>query len=258
MNDFGFGAGSRGATLSTEARSYSLAADWSFSVGTPQTGLPYLWQDGLPVCRTSTKSFNVQQKIKRGLDITLVILGLLAIFPLLMVIVALIKATSPGPVLFKQTRIGRGGVPFSCYKFRTMHLHCADESGISQTKPGDSRITSVGRLLRSRSLDELPQLLNVLKGDMSLVGPRPHVPGMLAAGVSYETLVPYYPLRHAVRPGITGWAQANGLRGPTTEREAATRRVDHDLAYIQNFSLALDLRILTLTIWREFTQGTGF
>jgi lipopolysaccharide/colanic/teichoic acid biosynthesis glycosyltransferase len=118
-------------------------------------------------------------------------------------------------------------------------------------------VTPVGRFLRRTSLDELPQLVNVIVGDMSLVGPRPHVEGMLAAGVDYAELVPYYNLRHVMRPGLSGWAQANGLRGPTDSAEAARARIDHDVAYIQNFSIWLDLKIIWLTLVKEFVTGSG-
>jgi lipopolysaccharide/colanic/teichoic acid biosynthesis glycosyltransferase len=139
-----------------------------------------------------------------------------------------------------------------------MYHHQGDHSGRVQAAFDDPRITPIGRVMRRLSLDELPQLINVIKGDMSVVGPRPHVPEMLAAGVPYEDLVPYYPMRHAVKPGLTGWAQANGFRGPTFHEAAARARIDHDLAYIQNFSIALDVRVIFMTIKSEFFTGSGF
>jgi lipopolysaccharide/colanic/teichoic acid biosynthesis glycosyltransferase len=142
-------------------------------------------------------------------------------------------------------------------KFRTMYDDHADPTGQAQTRPDDERITPVGRLLRRTSIDELPQLINVITGDMSLVGPRPHVAGMLAAGIDYAELVPYYNLRHTMRPGLSGWAQANGLRGPTDSAEIARARIDHDIAYIQNFSIWLDLKIIWLTLVKEFVTGSG-
>lgn len=194
---------------------------------------------------------------KRALDVVLSGLGLLALLPLLVIVAVLIKLESPGPVFFRQKREGINGTLFSVYKFRSMRTELGDASGVAQTVSGDPRVTPIGRFLRKTSIDELPQLINVLVGDMSLVGPRPHVPGMLAGGIQYRELVTYYDDRHRVRPGITGWAQVNGLRGSTVDRRVATARIDYDLAYIDNWSLVLDVKILFLTVWREFTRGTG-
>jgi lipopolysaccharide/colanic/teichoic acid biosynthesis glycosyltransferase len=138
-----------------------------------------------------------------------------------------------------------------------MYADLGDERGTRQTVSADPRVTPIGRLLRKTSLDELPQLINVLKGDMSLVGPRPHVPGMLAGGLPYEHLLPYYFQRHAMRPGITGLAQVNGFRGSTSAPASAIERLDCDLRYIQSWSLALDVSILARTIVREFLSGSG-
>src|SRR5690606_29310518 len=141
-----------------------------------------------------------------------------------------------GPVIFKQARQGRYNIPFTIYKLRTMHVGQGDESGERQTLPNDPRVGKFGAFLRRTNLDELPQLINILRGEMSIVGPRPHVARQLAAGVPYVNVVPYYVLRTAFPPGLTGWAQVNGLRGPTDVAETARRRVDHDIAYIQNAS----------------------
>jgi lipopolysaccharide/colanic/teichoic acid biosynthesis glycosyltransferase len=182
----------------------------------------------------------------------------LLLLALLMVAIAIaIKITSRGPVLFSQWRYGYRNHRFRIYKFRTMYMHLSDVTGTRQTIERDTRVTPVGRFLRSTSLDELPQLINVLIGDMSLVGPRPHVPGMLAAARPYEDLIPYYFQRHLVRPGITGLAQVNGCRGSTIQANAAIDRIDYDLAYIENWSLWLDIRILLLTVKREFLAGHG-
>lgn len=133
----------------------------------------------------------------------------------------------------------------------------ADPSGVRQTTHGDVRVTRVGRIIRRTSIDELPQLLNVLRGDMSLVGPRPHVKGMLAGGRDYRALVPYYELRLHVTPGLTGLAQANGLRGPTADPDLALRRIEYDLEYIEKFSIFLDVKIILMTLQREFLGGSG-
>lgn len=194
---------------------------------------------------------------KRTLDLVFAVTAAIMLLPLMLAIALAIKLTSPGPVLFRQVRAGRGDTTFKLYKFRTMREAACDPSGVEQTKAGDPRLTTIGGWLRRTSLDELPQLLNIIKGDMSFVGPRPHVPGQLAAGMPYSRLVPYYELRHTIRPGLTGWAQANGFRGPTHEATAARERIDHDLAYVQHCSLWLDFRIVALTARYEFLSGNG-
>lgn len=202
----------------------------------------------------SASTFSI---FKRAFDFTAAAGGLLFLLPLFIGIAIAIKATSAGPVFFRQYRYGYRNRIFSIYKFRTMYTGAGDKSGRVQTTQGDSRITRLGRILRNTSLDEIPQLINVLKGDMSLVGPRPHVPGMMAAGVLYEDLVPYYFQRHATRPGITGLAQVNGWRGSTETAEAAISRVDQDLDYIARRSLLLDISIVIRTVRREFISGSG-
>lgn len=143
------------------------------------------------------------------------------------------------------------------YKFRTMYRHLGDAAGIAQAKAGDQRVTPIGRFLRKRSIDELPQLLNVLRGEMSIVGPRPHPIGMLAAGQKYNQFVPYYSFRLVMRPGLSGWAQCNGLRGPTDAPDLARARIDHDVAYVQNFTTMLDAKVILRTLLRETLSGTG-
>jgi polysaccharide biosynthesis protein PslA len=195
---------------------------------------------------------------KRLFDIALASVALLFFAPLLMAIAIAIKLTSRGPVLFYQHRYGYRNRFFKIYKFRSMRIDVCDAAGINQTVQGDSRVTPIGKFLRKTSLDEIPQLINVIKGDMSLVGPRPHVSGMLAAELPYEDLVPYYFQRHTARPGITGLAQVSGCRGSTIEPNRAISRIDYDLNYIENWSLRMDIMIIARTIRREFLSGSGF
>jgi polysaccharide biosynthesis protein PslA len=196
---------------------------------------------------------------KRVFDIIVAGAALLFFAPLLITVAVAIKLTSSGPVLFVQRRYGYRNRSFKIYKFRTMRTNAGDARGVKQTVQGDSRVTAIGRILRKTSLDEIPQLLNVLKGDMSLVGPRPHVPGMLAAELTYEDLVPYYFQRHSARPGITGLAQVNGCRGSTVEAGRAISRIDYDLHYIEKWSLGMDIMIIMRTIRREFlSSGNAF
>lgn len=195
--------------------------------------------------------------IKRCIDIVGAASLLVTLSPLLALVAAAIRLTSPGPVFFHQQRYGLGSHRFTILKFRTMYAHDTDTSGINQTRSDDPRVTPLGRFLRRTNLDELPQLINVVCGDMSLVGPRPHVPGMRAGGVLYETLVPYYFTRHRMRPGITGLAQINEMRGSTSDPKFAKARIDYDNAYIDHWSLALDFRIFWTTLKTEILRGTG-
>jgi polysaccharide biosynthesis protein PslA len=192
---------------------------------------------------------------KRAFDLVGSVLLLVLLLPGLLLIALAIKLTSRGPVLFRQPRHGLHGRPFGIYKFRTMFADRADPSGVDQTRRADPRVTPLGRFLRKSNLDEVPQLINVILGEMSLVGPRPHVPGMRAGGMLYEQLVPYYHERHKVRPGITGLAQVRGLRGGTDDPALAIARIGHDLQYIERWSLALDCRILIETVWTELITG---
>jgi len=185
-----------------------------------------------------------QRAAKRLLDIVLSAVALLVLFPVLAVSATLIVLDSPGPILFRQRRGGFNARPFDIYKFRTMRTQ-EDGSVIQQASRGDSRTTRIGRALRKFSIDELPQLLNVLRGEMSLVGPRPHA---LAHDKEYGQAIAAYAARHRVKPGITGWAQVNGWRGSTPRIEMMIKRVEHDLWYIEHWSLWLDIKILILTI----------
>lgn len=184
-----------------------------------------------------------QRAVKRAFDIAVSITALLALSPLLLAVAIAVKLDSPGPVLFRQRRGGYNGRWFFILKFRTMTV-MEDGDVITQARANDRRVTRVGRILRRFSIDELPQLANVLKGDMSMVGPRPHA---IAHDDVYTGLIGRYPARHNVKPGITGFAQVNGCRGETAEVEQMRRRVSYDLEYIGKWSLWLDLTILLRT-----------
>lgn len=181
-------------------------------------------------------------------DKVLASIMLVAVSPILAITALAIKLDSRGPVLFVQKRFGFNNDVIEVLKFRTMHIGRCDESGASRTIKSDPRVTRVGRVLRWLSLDELPQLVNVLRGDMSLVGPRPHALAMKAGDRLYSEVVEQYLHRHRVKPGITGWAQVNGLRGEVDTLEKGRARVTHDLYYIENWSLWLDVKILIKTL----------
>jgi Undecaprenyl-phosphate glucose phosphotransferase len=182
---------------------------------------------------------------KRAFDTVVASTALLLLSPLLMLVALAIKLDSRGPVLFLQRRYGFNQEPFRIVKFRSMHV--MDEGrDVPQAQSDDPRVTRVGRLLRRTNIDELPQLLNVLTGDMSLVGPRPHA---MAHDQMYEQAIAFYARRHNVKPGITGWAQVNGLRGDTSTEDKMRARIECDLHYIDNWSMLLDLKILVLTIF---------
>lgn len=189
---------------------------------------------------------------KRLFDLGVGTFALVVLSPVILAAACAIVLESPGPVLFRQQRFGMGGQPISVLKFRTMRPESCDVSGGVQTATRDARVTRVGRLLRRCSIDELPQLINVLRGEMSLVGPRPHPLGMTIEDRLYGDAVAHYRARHLVRPGITGWAQVNGSRGAVHDMEKARRRVELDLYYVNNWSLGLDLLILIRTVTGAF------
>jgi lipopolysaccharide/colanic/teichoic acid biosynthesis glycosyltransferase len=195
--------------------------------------------------------------LKRGIDIAGAAFALLLLLPLLTLAALAVKLTTPGPIIYSQLRHGLNGRPFRIYKFRTFHADRCDDSGTRQAIPGDQRITPVGHLFRRTNIDELPQLWNVLKGDMSLVGPRPHAIGMHAGGMKYEQLVLAYPMRTLVKPGITGLAQLRGFRGPTWNRCDARMRIVCDLQYVAERSNLLDAKIMAMTVVQEIRGGTG-
>ena len=180
-----------------------------------------------------------------------VIAGLLLLFflPLFGVVALAVKLDSPGPVFFRQRRYGFNNLTIGVYKFRTMYHHLRDEKAERLATRNDPRVTRLGAFLRKTSIDELPQLINVLRGEMSIVGPRPHALSARAADRLYEEVVSEYAARHRVKPGITGWAQVKGWRGETDTYEKIQRRVEHDLFYIENWSLGFDLKILVLTFF---------
>jgi len=205
---------------------------------------------GVPLLTVMEKPFpNWQYVVKSLEDWLLLALLLPSALPLMLVIAALIKLDSSGPVFFRQKRFGFNNQLIEVFKFRTMYREQQDDDAQTLTKRNDPRVTRVGSFLRRTSLDELPQLINVLKGDMSIVGPRPHAIKASAAGKLYEEVVAEYAVRHKVKPGITGWAQANGWRGETDTVEKIATRVKYDIYYIENWSLILDLVIVFRTIW---------
>ena len=204
---------------------------------------------GIPFVRASYPSLlGWQAPLKRAQDVFFAGLLLLLAAPAMIAISVLVKLSSPGPILFRQLRVGYNGEAFEALKFRTMFTHLSDAEGAAQTRRGDHRITPVGAWLRRRSLDELPQLLNVLHGDMSLVGPRPHAVGTTVEGLPLDQAAPAYRIRQRVKPGLTGWAQINGSRGALHTAEDVRERVTLDLHYIRNWSLAFDLRIIWRTV----------
>jgi putative colanic acid biosynthesis UDP-glucose lipid carrier transferase len=200
---------------------------------------------GLPAVSIFEHPFyGVDGMVKRAIDLILALVALLVCAVPMTIIAATIKLTSTGPVFFRQRRYGLDGREFHVWKFRTMRVR-EDGDEVTQAKKHDSRVTPLGAILRQTSLDELPQLFNVLSGGMSLVGPRPHA---TAHNEFYRTMIQGYMLRHKVKPGITGLAQVNGCRGETDTLEKMQRRVEYDHRYIREWSLWLDLRILVQTV----------
>jgi Undecaprenyl-phosphate glucose phosphotransferase len=191
---------------------------------------------------------DMNQVVKRAEDLLLSAIGLILLSPILLVTALLIRLTSPGPVLFVQPRVGFNNEAIDVYKFRTMYTHMADLGAKKTTTRDDPRVTPVGRFLRRFSIDELPQLLNVLQGSMSLVGPRPHGTAMMVGERFYHEAVRGYAGRHRVKPGITGYAQVKGLRGEVRTIERAKRRVELDKYYVDHWSFWLDIYILFATV----------
>lgn len=205
---------------------------------------PFLPVSGTVAIEIQRPPLTVLERVqKRCLDVGLASFALLMLAPLIMVAAILIKLDTPGPVIFRQSRRGFNGKPFQIWKFRSMTV-TENGSTITQARKQDSRVTRVGRLLRRTSIDELPQLWNVLRGEMSLVGPRPHA---LAHDNYYDQVISKYVYRHHMKPGLTGWAQVNGFRGETPTIDLMEKRVEYDIWYVSNWSIWLDIRIILRT-----------
>jgi putative colanic acid biosysnthesis UDP-glucose lipid carrier transferase len=211
--------------------------------------------EGVPVVALcETPFYGYRGVIKRITDVVITIVGLVIISPLLLLIALLVKVTSPGPVVFKQRRYGLDGHEIMIYKFRSMKV-MEDGDKVTQASKSDSRITPLGKFLRKSSIDELPQLINVLQGKMSLVGPRPHA---VAHNEQYRKLIKGYMVRHKVLPGITGLAQISGCRGETSKLEDMEARVKYDLDYLRHWTPTLDLKILFLTAFKIFRDDKAY
>ena len=189
--------------------------------------------------------------IKRAMDIVGSLLCIVLFSPIMLAAAIAVKLSSPGPLIFKQERVGLHNRTFKMYKFRSMTVQKASEEVSKWTTKNDVRVTPVGRFIRKTSIDELPQLFNVLKGDMSLIGPRPERPFFVD---KFKEEIPRYMIKHQVRPGMTGWAQVNGLRGDTSIR----KRIELDLFYIENWSVSFDIRILFLTVFKGFVNKNAY
>ena len=208
---------------------------------------------GLPVINIRyvplSNTFNALEK--RVLDIVGSVLCLILFSPVMLLTAAMIKLTSPGPLIFKQERVGLHNQPFVMYKFRSMEVQRKSKEKEGWTRKNDPRVTGIGKFIRKTSIDELPQLVNVLKGEMSLVGPRPERPQFVE---KFREDIPRYMVKHQVRPGMTGWAQINGYRGDTSIR----KRIEYDLYYIENWTLGLDIKILFLTVFKGFINKNAY
>jgi putative colanic acid biosynthesis UDP-glucose lipid carrier transferase len=210
---------------------------------------------GVPVVAICESPFyGVDSVVKNISDFVLAFLILILLLPFMLCIALAVKLTSPGPAVFKQRRYGLNGEEIIVYKFRSMTVS-EDGPNIVQAQKNDQRLTRIGAFLRRTSLDELPQFLNVLQGRMSLVGPRPHA---VAHNELYRKLIKGYMLRHKVKPGITGWAQVNGLRGETEDLEKMQARIEFDLHYLQNWSIWLDLWIIVRTVWVVLRRDNAY
>ncbi len=208
---------------------------------------------GLPVIHIRNVPLNnmLNAAAKRAVDIVGSIVGIIVFSPVMLVVAVIIKITSPGPVIFCQERVGLHNRTFKMYKFRSMTVQDPGKEKSRWTTPGDSRVTPIGRFIRSTSIDETPQFFNILKGDMSLVGPRPERPFFVE---KFKEEIPRYMIKHQVRPGLTGWAQVNGYRGDTS----IIRRIEHDLYYIENWTMGFDFKIMFLTVFKGFINKNAY
>lgn len=208
---------------------------------------------GLPVINIRyvplTNTFNAT--VKRLMDVVGAIAAIILFSPVMLIAAILVKVTSPGPLIYKQVRVGLHNKSFEMYKFRSMEVQPEQEEQKAWTVKNDPRVTPVGKFMRKTSIDELPQLFNVLRGDMSLVGPRPERPFFVE---KFREEIPRYMVKHQVRPGLTGWAQVNGYRGDTSIR----KRIEHDLYYIENWTVGLDIKILFLTVFKGFVNKNAY
>ena len=208
---------------------------------------------GLPVINIRhvplTNTFN--SMVKRSIDIFGALVAIILFSPIMLISAILVKTTSKGPLIFRQERVGLHNKPFYMYKFRSMAVQEIKDEKAAWTTKNDPRVTGIGKIMRKTSIDELPQLFNVLKGDMSLVGPRPERPQFVE---KFREEIPRYMVKHQVRPGMTGWAQINGYRGDTSIK----RRIEFDLYYIENWTVGLDIKILILTIFKGFINKNAY
>ncbi len=216
--------------------------------------IPYMEDfDGLPVINIRHVPLNDfwNAAAKRAVDIVGSLFGLIIFSPVMLVVAIAIKITSPGPVIYSQERVGLHNRPFKMYKFRSMVVQDPDDEQSKWTTPEDPRVTKVGRFIRRMSIDEVPQFFNILKGDMSLVGPRPERPQFVE---KFKDEIPRYMIKHQVRPGLTGWAQVNGYRGDTS----IMKRIEYDLYYIENWTMGFDFKIMFLTIFKGFINKNAY
>ena len=209
--------------------------------------------NGLPVIniRNVPLTNTVNKCTKRLMDIVGSLVCIILFSPIMAVVAVLVKKSSPGPIIFCQERVGLHNKPFKMYKFRSMGVQSASKEQKAWTVHNDPRVTPVGKIIRKTSLDELPQLFNVLKGDMSLIGPRPERPLFVE---KFKEEIPRYMIKHQVRPGMTGWAQVCGFRGDTS----IEGRIEHDIFYIENWTLSFDIKILFLTVFKGFVNKNAY